>query len=304
MHDLEYYLNQGDIDKIQKAYINTTVEDRKKTNKFALLTSKSYVITLDANPDRLCNNPTSSCFVSSINQLKPCYGIPIKVILRSLNNINVQDTTPGTIEQYVCSLERLREAEFAKSRAEMILSYEPSSEEWNKLFNLSKRTVQHIRKSEQLDLSNCVSKHNPLELMKLMHHHGIIAVHILLVGLGDCSVDELRSIKGITVAFPTWIVLKSNLKTECDVLKIINFIKERHDSYDEFEDCIPSATYHDYRVDELKLMQNIPAWEWARISLIHTWIRKNHPNTEETYELCKNVGLSNKYANILKKIIE
>lgn len=304
MRDLEYFLSKGYIDKIQSAYLATTVEERRVAVNFALLTSTSFVICLDANPEIHCDDPHSECFVASIKSLKRCFGKPIKIIRNSLVHTNVSSFCETQVNNYIDALEHLREAEFAIFRSELNLSYQPFDDEWTTLLANSKKTTSYLKKSEHLNPTHDKCSQSPLEWLALFLHREILAINIELIGLGHCSVEELRAIPEIIVVFPMWITLKKNVKTVEDITRILKFIRERHSSYEPllYEDCVQLAPHRDHRSEDIKTMQNIPAWQWCRISLLHAWIRNMSPSSKEVLHAAKTVQLSNTFSKIMAKL--
>lgn len=308
MSDLAYYLKQGDIDKIQEAFVKTKIEDREVAKQFALLTSKSYVISLEADTTEHCDNPHSPCFVSCIYKIKPCYGLPIRVIHYALNHYNVKPSTDLQISKYIETLEDLREAEFAQSSVDTISSSEPTNDTWNDLRKRTKQSVKFLKQSQHLTLSwsgLCETvKKTALGRMKDLHHYGICSAHVALLGLADCTIDELRSIPGIVVVFPTWVTLEQNLHNPTEITNIFEFIQKRHGSLEGliFDDCVPLAPYDDYHASDLKTLQNIPVWEWGRIAVVHAWIRSKCPSGLCVKKLCGEIGLKQKYSRIMARL--
>ena len=308
MSDLAHYLQQGDIDKIQEAFVRTKIQDREVAKQFALLTSKSYVISLGANTTEHCDNPHSPCFVSCIYKIKPCYGLPIRVIHYALNHYNVKPSTDSQISDYIETLEDLREAEFAQLSVDTISSSEPTSDTWNDLRKRTKESVKFLKQSKHLSLSGSglseIMKKTALGRLKDLHHYGICSAHVALLGLVDCTIDELRSIPGIVVVFPTWVTLEHNVYNPADFMNIFEFIRERYGSLEGliFDDCVPLAPYYDYRLNDLKTLQNIPVWEWGRIAVVHAWIRSKCPPPLCVKRLCGEIGLKPKYGKFMARL--
>tara|TARA_B100000787_G_scaffold38221_2_gene27043 strand:- start:2559 stop:3512 length:954 start_codon:yes stop_codon:yes gene_type:complete len=309
MGDFAHYLKQGEIDKIQKAFVEAKVQDKQMMTQYALLTSKSYVISLFADTTEHCDHPHSTCFVSCIYKLRVCYGIPIRVIPYALGHFNVKASTDTNIAEFIRTLEDLREAEFAQSSVDMISSSEPTNDAWRDLRKRSRESVKFLKRSEWLTLSPesrvCEKmKKNALDRLAAMNHYGMSSAHVALLGLGDCTVDELRSIPGLVVVFPTWVTLECNLRDPAKILGIFEFIRGRYSSFDEliFKDCVPLAPYADHRVNELNTLQNIPAWEWGRIAIVHAWIRSKHRTVDDVTELCRMINLKEKYTNIMVRL--
>lgn len=277
------------------------------TNSFALLTSKSFVIKLNANSREHCDNPDSDCFIHSIQRLKSCFGEPVRIISHSIENSNVKSLEASAITNYIDTLEDLREAEFAYESVSFVKSYEPENQEVVRLFHLSQQAVRSEKKSKKLKFVFPVQNNDDtLKQLQRFSCAGVVAVHICLLGLGTCTVEEIRSIPGIALVYPTWVTLQSNLRDKFHLPFILKFIQKRHNSHSEliFEDCLSLASYHDHHVDELKQMQNIPAWEWGRIAIVHAWIRQTHPNSIEVRHACELVGLTERYAVVLGKLGE
>ena len=308
MGNLAHYLKQGDIDKIQKAFIKSKNEEKKEVRKqFALLTSKSFVISLSANTNEHCDRPHSTCFVSCIHKLKACYGIPIRIISNALHHYNVKPSTNAAITEFVETLEQLREAEFAYASVDTISSSQAATDEWTDLQKRSEQSVNCLKQSKKLELSGAgvVSEQiqkNALDRLKGLHHYGILSVHVALLGLANCTVDELRSIPGIVVVFPTWVTLRRNLR-DPNIVRIFEFIRERHSTFDElmFEDCVPLAPFY-HHVSELKMMQNIPVWEWGRIAVVHAWIIWESPTARDVKKMCHAIHLKQKYTEIMARL--
>ena len=137
--------------------------------------------------------------------------------------------------------------------------------------------------------------------MKDLNHYGICSAHVALLGLAESTIDELRSIPGIVVVFPTWVTLEHNVRTPTEIMNIFEFIQERHGSLEGliFDDCVPLAPYDDHHANDLKTLQNIPVWEWGRIAVVHAWIRSKSPTGLCVKKLCAKIGLKPKYGRIM-----
>lgn len=108
---------------------------------------------------------------------------------------------------------------------------------------------------------------------------------------------------GIVRVFPGWYAASTCIRSPGDIQRVLQFIESRYEKawFDQASlkavpsTCIPTCL----RSARTALLQNLPAWQHARVSLMSRWIVNAKPSVKEISIAAASLSVLTEYSKIL-----
>lgn len=201
---------------------------------------------------------------------------------------------------HVSARANLRDGEHTLHRLQQALSARPDDATLERVLVRQQELVDRLRTALESAMcpqslpaelgSNLVAR-----LRAALDARGLLAVHTRLVDAHEIPIVQLQADPALTLLFPCWICLTELLRHPRDVERVLHFVRDRHSHEAQYRHLVrrhvAAPPMPLGSSDELDWAQNLPAWQWALLSVVAAWRRAFSPTWAELRDYVTTLGV-------------
>lgn len=244
--------------------------------RHAVVTSRGHVIPLNAPEEDYCGKCLKGGVLGNVHRIQAQWGRPIKIV--PLRLAWSAQKPFSSADDYVASLITLREAQNLTRRLHESVARRPCDLELPRVTtvvqSVSRRAKQEAKTAMTPLVPGSDAAHDLRTRLQRLADGGILAAHVAMLGsVSEWDVEQMRSVKGVVAVFPSWLTLTDQVRTAVRARRLLAFIRSRYEPWGDFNALLTAPVVQPATPpgspEEFDQAQNIPAWQWALVSIAY-----------------------------------